>query len=146
MPALTHLDATVGLFDPDCRGECVRYGRRQQRFGSRECRRLVLEEQRDAAGPVSDRAIAQRLAHKGLDPSQRLGPVQKTALAVLRRLASKGVARAVAPADFHAPKPGDATDPRSRSGHLKRQRHSHVLARAPTGVLLTFRPHRGLAD
>ena len=96
---VTHLDATIALFDPSYQVERVgrrRCLRRQQRFGSGECQRLVLEVLRDAAGPMSDRAIARRLvAHKGWDPSRGLGPVQKTVLAVLRRLAAKGVAPSV---------------------------------------------------
>ena len=100
---LIHVEATIRLFDPSYRIGGVpehRRLRRQQRFGSGECQRLVLEVLRDAAGPVTDRAIAQRLvAHKDLDISQGLGPVQKTVVAVLRRLAAKGVARSVALAE-----------------------------------------------
>ena len=97
---LGHLDAAIRLFDPDYRAEGVR-ARRRQRFGQGECQRLILEALRDAAGPLSERALAQALAtRKGLDCDPAgLAQLHKTARGVLRRLAAKGVARAVESGD-----------------------------------------------
>ena len=103
---LGHLDAAIRLFDPGYRVGSVRAHRplRRQRFGQGgqgECQRLVLEVLRDNAGPVSQGALAQTLAsRKGLDGRpEMLTAMQKTAQAVLRRLAAKGIARAVTLAD-----------------------------------------------
>jgi hypothetical protein len=99
---LGHLDAAIRLFDPDYRGDGVRARRRprRQRFGQGECQRLILEALRDAAGPLSERALAQDLAtRKGLDDPAALAELHKTAQGVLRRLAAKGVARAVESGD-----------------------------------------------
>ena len=97
---LGHLDATIRLFDPayDLGGIRPRKRRRGRRwFGPGECQRLVLEVLRDAAGPVSDQGVAVAVAaRKGLqDRPEALAALQKTTLAVLRRLTGKGVARAV---------------------------------------------------
>jgi hypothetical protein len=56
-----------------------------------------LEVLRDAAGPLSDHGVAVAVAaRKGLqDRPEVLGALQKTILAVLRRLAGKGVANAL---------------------------------------------------
>jgi hypothetical protein len=100
---LGHLDAAIRLFDPDYRADGVRARRRprRQRFGQGECQRLILEALRDAAGPLSERALAQALAtRKGLDSDPAaLAQLHKTAQGVLRRLAAKGVARAVESGD-----------------------------------------------
>ena len=101
---LSHLDATIRLFDPDYAlgGIRVRQRRRGQRwFGSGECQRLVLEVLRDAAGPLSDAGVALAVAsRKGLqDRPEVLAALQKTTLAVLRRLVGQGVARGVGLAD-----------------------------------------------
>ena len=84
---LGHLDATIRLFD--------------QWFGPGECQRLVLEALRDAVEPLSGRALARGLvARKGLEDNRDvLAAVQKTALAVLRRLVAKGVVRSQALTD-----------------------------------------------
>ncbi len=98
---LTHLDATIRLFDLDYDvGEVQPKGprHRQQWFVSGECRRLVLEALRDALEPLSARAVMQLVAARKAvpeDPEVRAG-VQKTVQAVLRRLAAKGAARVVA--------------------------------------------------
>jgi hypothetical protein len=62
---------------------------------------LVLEVLRDALEPLSGRALARAVvARKGLaDSRDVLAVVQKTALAVLRRLVAKGVVRRQALAD-----------------------------------------------
>lgn len=101
---LGHLDATIRLFDPNYDLGSIqarKRGHRHQWFGPGECQRLVLEVLRDALEPLSGRALTQALAaRKGLEDSgEVLAPVQKTALAVLRRLAAKGVARRLVLAD-----------------------------------------------
>ena len=98
---LVHVDATIRLFDPsyDVKGIRARkQGQRSQRFRPGECQRLVLEVLRDALEPLSGGTLAQAVvARKGLGATgQELARVQKTALAVLRRLVAKGVARSAA--------------------------------------------------
>jgi hypothetical protein len=97
---LGHLDATIRLFDPDYElgGIRPRKRRRGHRwFGPGECQRLVLEVLRDAAGPLSDQGVVVAVAtRKGLqDRPEALSVLQKTTVAVLRRLAGKGAARAL---------------------------------------------------
>ncbi len=101
---LGHLDATIRLFDPDYAlgGIRPRTRRRGQRwFGSGECQRLVLEVLRDAAEPLSDQGVTAAVAvRKGLqERPEALAALQKTTLAVLRRLTGKGAVRVVATAD-----------------------------------------------
>jgi hypothetical protein len=96
--ALSHVDATIPLFDPSCELGALparQRGSRHQWFGPGACQRLVLEVLRDAVEPLSSRALAQEVAaRKGLeDRRDVLAVVQKTASAVLRRLVAKGVAR-----------------------------------------------------
>ena len=93
--ALGHLDATIRLFDPDydLGGIQPRKRRRGQRWvAPGECQRLVLEVLRDTAGPLSDQGVAVAVAtRKGLqDRPEAQAALQKTTLAVLRRLAGKG--------------------------------------------------------
>lgn len=95
---LGHLEAAIRLFDPSHVLGPVRpsqRGPRTQWFGPGECQRLVLETLRDAPQPVSANALGEALmARKGLASTpDGLAAVNKTALAVLRRLVSKGVAR-----------------------------------------------------
>jgi hypothetical protein len=92
------------LFDPDypLAGIRPRKRRRGQRwFGPGECQRLVLEVLRDAPGPLSDQGVTVAVAaRKGLqDRPEAMAALQKTTLAVLRRLTGKGAARVVATAD-----------------------------------------------
>jgi hypothetical protein len=101
---LRHLDATIRLFAPDYDLGGIRARKRRRAphwFGPGECQRLVLEVLRDAAGPLSDQGVTVAVAaRKGLqDRPEVLAPLQKTILAVLRRLVGKGVARAVGLAD-----------------------------------------------
>jgi hypothetical protein len=101
---LGHLDATIRLFDPNYDLGAVAVGKRggrHQWFGPGECQRLVLEALRDAVEPLSGRALARALvARKELEDNRDvLAAVQKTALAVLRRLVAKGVVRSQALAD-----------------------------------------------
>ena len=101
---LGHLDSTIRLFDPNYDLGAVavsKRGGRHQWFGLGECQGLVLEALRDAVEPLSGRTLARTLvARKGLEDSRDvLAAVQKTALAVLRRLVAKGVVRSQALAD-----------------------------------------------
>ena len=102
--ALGHVEATIRLFDPGYELGAVparKRGSRRQWFGPGECQRLVLEVLRDAVEPLSGRALAREvMARQGLEDSRDvLAVVQKTALAVLRRLVAKGVVRRQARAD-----------------------------------------------
>jgi hypothetical protein len=95
---LGHVDATIRLFDESYTVDSVaarQHRHRQQYFGPGECQRLVLEVLRDAPEPLPGRALAQAvMACKGLeDHREVLAVVQKTAMAVLRRLVAKGVVR-----------------------------------------------------
>src|ERR1700752_2108985 len=61
---LSHLDATMRLFDPDTRPQGVRP--RQQRarsawFRPGECLRLSYDQLRDAAQPLTTRDLAERI-------------------------------------------------------------------------------------
>jgi hypothetical protein len=99
-----HRDATIRVLDPhyDLGGIGPRTRRRGQRwFGPGECQRVVLEVLRDAAGPLSDQGVTMAIAgRKGLqDRPEALAALQRTTLAVLRRLAGKGAVRAVGAAD-----------------------------------------------
>ena len=88
---LAHLDATMRLFDPDIRPNKIRP--RQQRtrsawFRPGECLRLIYDELRDAARPMTTREIAERMmrvkAMPMADDRQR-ELVQKTILGSLNR-------------------------------------------------------------
>jgi hypothetical protein len=62
--SLTHIDATMRLFDPDSRPGEIRP--RQQRtrnvwFRPGECLRLIYDVLRDAAGPLTTRELAERI-------------------------------------------------------------------------------------
>jgi len=101
---LGHLDATIRLFDPDYHLGGIRPRKRcrgQRWFGPGECQRLVLEVLRDVAEPLSDQGVTVAVAaRKGLqDRPEAWAALQKTTLAVLRRLVRKGAARAVGTAD-----------------------------------------------
>jgi hypothetical protein len=98
---LGHVDATIRLFDPSYDLGSIqarKRGRRKQWFGSGECQRLVLECLRDTTEPLSGNAVTLALmARKGLEDSHEVvTAVNKTALAVLRRLVAKGVVRRLA--------------------------------------------------
>ena len=102
--ALSHVDATIRMFDPSYAVGAIparTRGSRHRWFGPGECQRLVLEVLRDAIEPLSSRALAQAVAaRKGLeDRRDVLAAVQKSASAVLRRLVAKGVVRRQALAD-----------------------------------------------
>jgi hypothetical protein len=97
---LAHLEATMRLFDPQWVRDRVavrRRSRRRQFFRSGECQRLVLEALREAEAAISEEAlVAALLRAKGLeDQAEALPVIRKTALAVVRHLARKGIAQSV---------------------------------------------------
>ncbi len=62
--SLTHLDATMRLFDPDIRPEEIRPRRQRARnawFHSGECLRLIHDVLRDASQPLTTRELAERV-------------------------------------------------------------------------------------
>ena len=62
--SLTHVDATMLLFDPDIRPEEIRPRRQRTRnswFRPGECLRLVYDVLRDTPEPVTTREIAERI-------------------------------------------------------------------------------------
>lgn len=89
--SLTHLDATMLLFDPALRPEEIRPRHRRTCnawFRPGECLRLIYEVLRDAPEPVTTRELAERIvAMKSLavtdDRPRAL--IQKTILASLSR-------------------------------------------------------------
>ncbi len=89
--SLTHLDATMRLFDPDSRPEDVRP--RQQRarnvwFHPGECLRLIYDVLRDAAEPLTTRELAERImdakAIAAIDDRGRI-LIERTILGSLNR-------------------------------------------------------------
>ena len=89
--SLTHLDATMRLFDPQLRPEDIRPRRRRTCnawFRPGECLRLIYDVLRDAPEPATTRELAERIvAMKNLavtDDRQR-ALIQKTILASLNR-------------------------------------------------------------
>ena len=95
---LSHLDATMRLFDPDIRPKDI--GPKQQRarnawFRSGECLRLIYDELREATQPVSTRELAERIMRlKAISAAddQRRERIQKTLLGSLNR-AKQTIAR-----------------------------------------------------
>jgi hypothetical protein len=89
--ALTHLDATMRLFDPEMRPEEIRP--RQRRtctawFRPGECLRLIYDVLRDASQPMTTRELAERItALKSISVSddRQRALLQKTLLASLNR-------------------------------------------------------------
>jgi len=89
--SLTHLDATMRLFDPELRPEEIRP--RQQRtcnawFRPGECLRLVYDVLRDAAEPVrTPDLVARIIAMKSISASdaRQRALIQKTILASVSR-------------------------------------------------------------
>src|SRR4030088_1259996 len=83
---LAHLDATMRLFDPNVRPKDIRPRRIRARnvwFRQGECLRLIYDELREAAQPVTTRELAERVmrvkAIPAVDDRQR-ELVQKTLL------------------------------------------------------------------
>jgi hypothetical protein len=95
---LAHLDATMRLFDPDIQPKQIRAKQSRVRsvwFRPGECLRLIYDELRDAAPPITTRELAERImrvkAMPETDDRQR-ELVQKTLLASLNR-AKETIAR-----------------------------------------------------
>ena len=100
LEVVDQLDATIRLFDPAYpigRIRAKRYRPRQHFSHPGECQRLVLEIFRDADSPLSTRRIAEfLLQRKGLAATSTLiERMQKNALAVIRRLETKGIVQEV---------------------------------------------------
>jgi hypothetical protein len=95
---LAHLDATMRLFDPDIQPRQIRAKQSRVRsvwFRPGECLRLIYDELRDAAQPITTRELAERImrvkAMPARDDRQR-ELVQKTLLGSLNR-AKETIAR-----------------------------------------------------
>jgi hypothetical protein len=95
---LAHVDATMRLFDPDIRPKDIRPKQPRARnawFRPGECLRLIYDELREAAQPVTTRELAERLMRVKAIPAadnDRRERVQKTLLATLNR-AKQTIAR-----------------------------------------------------
>jgi hypothetical protein len=89
--SLTHLDATMRLFDPNLRPEEIRPRRRRTCnawFRPGECLRLIYDVLRDAREPVTTRDVAERIMMiKSLSASdaRQRALIHKTVLASLSR-------------------------------------------------------------
>jgi hypothetical protein len=89
--SLTHLDATMRLFDPELRPEEIRP--RKQRscnawFRPGECLRLIYDVLRDAPEPVTTRDLANRIVEVksiAITDDRQRALIQKTILASLSR-------------------------------------------------------------
>ena len=89
--SLTHVDATMRLFDPDSRPEEIRP--RQQRarnswFRPGECLRLIYDVLRDTPEPVTTRELAERIMAVKAIPAtddRRRELIQKTICGSLAR-------------------------------------------------------------
>lgn len=96
--SLTHLDATLRLFDPDIRPNEIRPRQRRARstwFRHGECLRLIYDELRDAPQPMTTRQLAERIMRNKAIPAaddRSRDLVQKTLLGSLNR-AKQTVAR-----------------------------------------------------
>src|ERR1700688_4254572 len=88
---LAHLDATMRLFDPNIRPKDIRPRQRRTHnawFRRGECLRLIYDELREAAEPVTTRELAERIMRVKAIPvadAHRRELVQKTLLASLNR-------------------------------------------------------------
>ena len=95
---LSHLDATMRLFDPDIRPNEIRPRQRRARstwFRHGECLRLIYDELRDAPQPMTTRALAERIMRVRAIPAaddRSRDLVQKTLLGSLNR-AKQTIAR-----------------------------------------------------
>jgi hypothetical protein len=95
---LTHLDATMRLFDPHSRPEEIRPKQSRQRsawFRQGECLRLLYDELRGAPEPMTTRELTERIMRVKAMPAsddRRRELVQKTILGSLNR-AKQTIAR-----------------------------------------------------
>ena len=89
--SLTHLDATMRLFDPDIRPEEIRPRRQRARnawFHPGECLRLIHDVLRDASQPLTTRELAERVIDaKAIPAANDRGRalIRKTILGSLNR-------------------------------------------------------------
>jgi hypothetical protein len=89
--ALTHLDATMRLFDPDIRPEEIRPRQRRSCnawFRPGECLRLLYDVLRDTPQPMATREVVERVTElKSISVSddRQRALLQKTILASLNR-------------------------------------------------------------
>ena len=88
---LAHLDATMRLFDPDIRPNMIQPKQRRARsvwFRPGQCLRLIYDELRDAAQPMTTRQLAERIMRAKAMPMEddrQRELVQKTILGSLNR-------------------------------------------------------------
>lgn len=88
---LSHLDATMRLFDPNIRPNEIRPRQRRARstwFHHGECLRLIYDELRDAPQPMTTRQLAERIMRNKAIPAaddRSRDLVQKTLLGSLNR-------------------------------------------------------------
>ncbi len=89
--SLTHLDATMRLFDPDMLPQDTNPAQQRERvswFRPGECRRLIYDVLRDALQPLATRELAERaMAARGTPATDNRtrALIQKTVLASLSR-------------------------------------------------------------
>jgi len=89
--SLTHLDATMRLFDPDTLFQDTNPAQQRERvswFRPGECRRLIYDVLRDAPQPLATRELSERVtAAKGIlaADGRTRALIQKTVLASLSR-------------------------------------------------------------
>jgi hypothetical protein len=95
---LTHLDATMRLFDPDIQPNEIPSKQRRPHsawFRHGECLRLIYDELRDAPQPMTTRELTERIVRvKAIpaDDDRSRGLMQKTLLSSLNR-AKETIAR-----------------------------------------------------
>jgi hypothetical protein len=94
---LTHLEATMRLFDPNIQPEESRLKPRMRSvwFRPGECLRLIYDELRDATQPVTTRALAEGIMRVKAMPTtdgRKREMIQKTLLGSLNR-AKETIAR-----------------------------------------------------
>jgi hypothetical protein len=95
---LTHVDATMRLFNPDIRPNDIRPKQQRARnawFRQGECLRLIYDEWREASQPLTTRELAERIMRvKAISAGddQRRERIQKTLLGSLNR-AKQTIAR-----------------------------------------------------
>jgi hypothetical protein len=88
---LAHLDAAMRLFDPEIRPNEIRPKQPRERnawFRPGECLRLIYDELREAAQPLTTRELTERIMRVKAMPTaddQRRAAIQKTLLASLNR-------------------------------------------------------------
>ncbi len=89
--SLTHLDATMRVFDPDMLPQDTNLAQQRERvswFRPGECRRLIYDVLRDAPQPLATRELAERVMAASGTPAtdnRTRALIQKTVLASLSR-------------------------------------------------------------